>query len=171
MRRVRGTAHTSPGWHADDGRKIFRPAKNRARRALAIKNGRYGSSNVRFPIHAPLRPRATNNRGPKQQVEARMAATAPTVSAPEPVLSEPLLTFSSLNDTLQSTVCSFLSELGNARIACAVRGHICAEPTGVRAPTFEDQRVCAVHQPALHGVGGEQERKVSPESPAYSRGR
>src|SRR5229473_4145288 len=90
MRRVPGSAHTSPGWQAFAGRKIRRPAKNRATRAPATKNGRYGSSRVRFPIHAPLKPRATKTRGPRQQVEARRAAKPPTKSTPEPVRSEPL---------------------------------------------------------------------------------
>src|SRR6266446_6440755 len=80
MRRVLGTAHNSPGWQSCGGRNICRPAKNRATRAPAIKNGRYGSSNVRFPIHAPLKPRATKTRGPRQQVDARMAAKPPTRS-------------------------------------------------------------------------------------------
>src|SRR6266852_796956 len=170
MRRVLGTAHTSPGWQACAGRKIRRPAKNRATRAPAIKNGRYGSSNVRFPIHAPLKPRATKTRGPRQQVDARMAAKPPTRSSPEPVRSEPLLAVSTFTWHSPICCCLFLSKLGNERIAYAVRGHICAEPTGVRAPTFEDQRVCVVHQLASHGVGAEQERRVARESLAYSRG-
>src|SRR5438128_1567534 len=58
-RRVCGAAHISPGPHACAGRKIRGPAKNRATRAPPIKNGRYGSSNVRFPIHAPLKPIAS----------------------------------------------------------------------------------------------------------------
>src|SRR5216684_2575680 len=85
MRRVLGTAHTSPGRQACAGRKIRRPAKNRAASAPAIKNGRYGSSRVRFPIHAPLKPRPTKTRGPRQQVEAKMAAKPPTKRAPDPL--------------------------------------------------------------------------------------
>jgi hypothetical protein len=56
---------------------------------LAIQKeiGRYGSSRVRFPIHAPLKPSATNTRGPRQHVEARMAAKPPTKSSPNPVRS------------------------------------------------------------------------------------
>src|SRR6266852_2926661 len=106
IRRVLGTAHASLCLHACAGRKIRRPAKNRATRAPAIKNGRYGSSNVRFPIHAPLKPRATKTRGPRQQVDARMAAKPPTRSAPEPVWSEPLLAVSTL--TWHSPVCCCL---------------------------------------------------------------
>src|SRR5258708_23441504 len=62
-----------------------RPAKNRATRAAAIKNGRYGSSRVRFPIQAPLKPSATSRSGPRQQVEARIAARPPVISAVRPV--------------------------------------------------------------------------------------
>src|SRR5713226_380883 len=80
MRRVLGTAHTSPGLQVCAGRKICRPAKNRATRAPAMKSGRYGSSLVRLPIHAPLKPNATRTRGPRQHVEARMAAKPPIKS-------------------------------------------------------------------------------------------
>src|SRR5580704_11865621 len=89
-RRVRGTAHTSPGLHTGGGRKMRRPEKNSATKAPAIKNRRYGSSSVRFPTHAPLKPRITNTRGPRQQVEAKIAAKPPTASAPEPVRLEAL---------------------------------------------------------------------------------
>src|SRR5882724_2903301 len=87
MRRVPGTAHTSPGLQVCAGRKMCRPAKNRAMTAPAMNNGRYGSSRVRFPIHAPLNPKATRTRGPRQHVDARIAASPPTKSAPDPVRS------------------------------------------------------------------------------------
>jgi hypothetical protein len=72
------------------GLKDAPTCKKSATSAAAIKNGRYGSSRVRFPIHAPLNPRATRTRGPRQQVEAKMAAKPPAKSAPEPLRSEAL---------------------------------------------------------------------------------
>jgi hypothetical protein len=87
MRRVLGIAQTSPGLQVWADRKMCRPAKNRAISAAAIKKGRYGSSLVRFPIQAPLKPNATRMRGPRQHVEARMAARPPRKSAPEPARS------------------------------------------------------------------------------------
>src|SRR5438270_4026235 len=112
MRRVLGTAHTSLGLQVCAGRKIWRPAKNRATRAPAMKNGRYGSSLVRFPIHAPLKPSATRTRGPRQHVEARMAAKPPTMSAPDPVRSEPLSPISTLTWHPPASVGLHLSKLG-----------------------------------------------------------
>ena len=47
-----------------------------------MRIGRNGSSRVRLLIHAPLTPSATKTKGPKQQVEARMAAAPPAASAP-----------------------------------------------------------------------------------------
>ncbi len=49
-----------------------------------MKIGRYGSNFVRLPIQAPLTPKATKTSGPKQQVEARIAANPPAQRAPRP---------------------------------------------------------------------------------------
>src|SRR5216684_228270 len=169
IRRVLGTAHTSPGWQDCAGRKIRRPAKNRATRAPAIKNGRYGSSNVRFPIHAPLKPRATKTRGPRQQVDARMAAKPPTRSAPEPVWVEPLLPVSTL--TWRPPACGYLSvsESGNGQVACAVLCCNCAAPDVARALACEGRQVCAVHRPAFLAVGAAPARRAASDSLAASR--
>src|SRR5712671_958170 len=137
MTRVHGSAHSSLGSHACAGRKIRRPAKNRAIRAHPIKNGRYGSSNVRFPIHAPLRPRATKTRGPRQQVEAKMAATPPTRRAPEPVRSEPLSPISTLTWHPPASVGFLLSKLGNERDVYAALYCNFVEPIAARAPACE----------------------------------
>src|SRR5258707_15030579 len=51
-----------------------------------MKIGRYRSSTVRFPIHAPLNPSVTRTRGPRQQVEARTAAMPPAANAPRLLL-------------------------------------------------------------------------------------
>src|SRR5262249_53771676 len=77
MRRALGTAQTSPGWHAWAGRNMDRAAKNRAIKATPIKSGRYGSNTVRFQIQAPLTPNETSTKGPRQQVDARIAASPP----------------------------------------------------------------------------------------------
>src|SRR5438128_8074792 len=127
-RRVCGAAHISPGPHACAGRKIRHPAKNKATRAPPIKNGRYGSSNVRFPIHAPLKPRATKTRGPRQQVEAKTAAKPPTRSAPEPVWSGPLLPVSTFTWHPPASADFLLSKLDNERGAYAALCCNCAEP-------------------------------------------
>src|SRR5438876_7745813 len=132
-RRVCGAAHISPGPHACAGRKIRGPAKNRATRAPPIKNGRYGSSNVRFPIHAPLKPRATKTRGPRQQVEAKMAAKPPTRSAPEPVRSDPFSPVSTFTWHSPGSADFLLSKLGNERGAYAALYCNCAEPIAARA--------------------------------------
>lgn len=63
----------SPGLHAWAGRKMLRQAKHSAINAAPMNIGRYGSS-VRLPIHALEKPSATSTSGPRQQVEARMAA-------------------------------------------------------------------------------------------------
>src|SRR5882724_7928455 len=137
MRRVLGTAHISPGSHGLAGRKMRRPAKNRATREPAMKSGRYGSSNVRFPIHAPLKPRATKTRGPRQQVDARMAAKPPTRSAPEPVRSEPLTPISTLTWHPPASVGFLLSKLGNERDVYAALCCNCVELIAVRALACE----------------------------------
>src|ERR1700739_1781582 len=80
-----GTAQTSPGLHARVGRKMCRPAKNIATTAAPMKNGRYGSSSVRLPIQAPVIPNVTSISGPRQQVEARIAASPPASRAPRTV--------------------------------------------------------------------------------------
>ncbi|MHA8183883.1 pentapeptide repeat-containing protein [Klebsiella pneumoniae] len=49
-----------------------------------MKIGRYGSNTVRLPIHAPLNPKAIKTSGPRQQADARMAASPPAKSAPRP---------------------------------------------------------------------------------------
>src|SRR5229473_4578868 len=154
MRRVLGTAHTTPGWQACAGRKMRRPAKNRATREPAIKRGRYGSSIVRFPIHAPLKPRVTRTRGPRQHVEARMAAKPPTRSAPEPVRWEPLLPASTLTWRSPVYCCLFLSKLGNERVACAALCCNCAGPNAARVPACEGRQVSSVHQRAFLPIGG-----------------
>src|SRR5229473_5985691 len=170
MRRVACTAHTSPGWQTRAGRKIRRPAKNKAMRAPAMKNGRYGSSSVRFPIHAPLKPRATRTRGPRQQVEAKMAANPPTRSAPEPVRSELLSPVSPLTWHSPVCYCLFLSKLGNERISCAVLCCNYVEPNAALALASEGRQVSAVHRPAFLPTGGAPGHKAPSESLANSRG-
>src|SRR6266446_1388383 len=137
MTRVHGSAHSSLVSHAFAGRKIRRPAKNRATRAPPIKRGRYGSSNVRFPIHAPLRPRATKTRGPRQQVEAKMAAKPPTRSAPEPVRSDPFSPISTFTWYPPASADFLVSKLGNERGAYAVLCCNCVELIATRAPACE----------------------------------
>src|SRR6266436_9439876 len=88
MRRARGSAQTSPGLQRCAGRNICLPAKNNATTAAMMKNGRYGSRTVRFPIHAPLNPREIRIKGPRQHVEANMAAIPPANNAFEPVASK-----------------------------------------------------------------------------------
>ena len=154
MRRVLGTAHTSPAWQSCSGRNIRRPAKNRATRAPAIKNGRYGSSSVRFPTHAPLNPRETNTRGPRQQVEAKMAATPPTRSAPEPVRLEQLLPVSTLTWPSPVCYCLFLSRSGNERVAWVVLCCNYAKLFATRALASEGPRVSGIHRPAFLSTGG-----------------
>src|SRR6266481_1811633 len=87
MRRARGKAQTSPGLQSCAGRNICLPAKNNATNAATMKNGRYGSRTVKFPIHAPLNPRESRIKGPRQHVEANMAANPPANNAVEPLLS------------------------------------------------------------------------------------
>src|SRR5579875_2052541 len=58
-------------------------AKKRAINATAMNSGRYGSSRVRFPIHAPLKPSVMSTSGPRQHVEARTAARPPSASTPD----------------------------------------------------------------------------------------
>src|SRR5260370_38834720 len=113
MRRVLGTAQTSPGLQVWAGRKMCRPAKKRATRAPAMKKGRYGSSLVRFPIQAPLKPNGTRTTGQRQHVEARMAAMPPKKSVPDPVRPrefEPVPTLIS-----DAPARCFVLILGNAR--------------------------------------------------------
>ena len=64
---------------------MLRQAKNSAMSAAPMKIGRYGSSTVRLPIHAPEAER-DQDKGPRQQAEARTAATPPVASAPQPFL-------------------------------------------------------------------------------------
>ena len=45
-----------------------------------MKKGRYGSNAVRFPIHAPLTPIASNASGPTQHTDAPMPAATPASS-------------------------------------------------------------------------------------------
>src|SRR6266849_6323616 len=85
MRRARGSAQTSPALQRCAGRNICFPAKNKAETAATTKNGRYGSRTVRFPIHAPLNPREIKIKGPRQHVEASMAANPPANNAVEPL--------------------------------------------------------------------------------------
>ncbi|VXB68911.1 hypothetical protein ENHYDAX1_40039 [Enhydrobacter sp. AX1] len=82
--RTCGIAQTSSGLQACTGRKIRRQAKNIATSATPMKIGRYGSNAVKFPIQAPLNPNATRISGPKQQVDARIAANPPAKRAPRP---------------------------------------------------------------------------------------
>src|SRR5439155_16017839 len=86
MRRARGSAQTSPGLQTCAGRNICLPAKNNAKIAATMKNGRYGSRTVRFPIHAPLNPREIKIKGPRQHVEANIAANPPANNAVEPLV-------------------------------------------------------------------------------------
>src|SRR6266404_8824727 len=85
MRRARGSAQTSPGLQRCAGRNIYLPAKNNPKTAATMKNGRYGSRTVRLPIHAPLNPREIKIKGPRQHVEANMAANPPANSAVDPL--------------------------------------------------------------------------------------
>src|SRR3546814_11480422 len=62
-----------------------RPAKNSATSATPMKIGRYGSSAVRLPIQAPDTPKVMSTIGPRQQVEARMAARPLPAKAPPPL--------------------------------------------------------------------------------------
>src|SRR5258708_30182816 len=88
MRRSRGSAQTSPGLQSCAGRNICLPAKNNATTEPMMKNGRYGSRTVRFPIHAPLNPREIRIKGPRQHVEANIAAIPPANNAFEPLASK-----------------------------------------------------------------------------------
>src|SRR5713101_1037062 len=132
---------------------MCRPAKNRATTAPPTKYKRYGSSFVRFPIQAPLKPRATRTRGPRQQVEARTAAKPPTKSAPEPVRSDELLAVSTLTCCSPAYVCLSLSELGNERIACAFLCCNCAEPNAAHALVSEGRQASAAHRRAFLASG------------------
>src|SRR6266478_3249021 len=85
MRRPRGSAQTSPGLQSCAGRNICLPAKNNATTEAMIKDGRYGSRTVKFPIQAPLNPRGIRIKGPKQHVEANMAVNPPANNAVEPL--------------------------------------------------------------------------------------
>src|SRR5260370_21858031 len=94
MRRARGSAQTSPGLQRREGRNSCIAAKNNATTAATMKNGRYGSRTVSFPIHAPLNPKEMRIKGPRQHVEANMAANPPANNAVEPLPPNefPLLT-------------------------------------------------------------------------------
>src|SRR5216684_91739 len=136
-RRVCGTAHiftrlACPCWPKDSP-----PRKEQSDKSTPIKNGRYGSSNVRVPIQAPVRPSATKTRGPRQQVEAKMAATPPTRRAPELVRSEPLSPISTLTWHPPASVGFLLSKLGNGRDVYAALCCNCVEPIADRAPACE----------------------------------
>jgi hypothetical protein len=48
------------------------------------ENWTVGSSTVREPIHAPLTPRASKTRGPRQQADAPKAATTAATTNPIP---------------------------------------------------------------------------------------
>src|SRR5258708_40103359 len=85
MRRARGSAQTSPGLQSCAGRNICLPAKNNATTEAMMKNGRKGSRTVKFPIHAPLNPKEIKIKGPKQHVEANIAANPPANNAFEPL--------------------------------------------------------------------------------------
>src|SRR5689334_22298361 len=150
MRRVLGTAQTSPGLQVWAGRKICRPARNRATRAAAMKKGRYGSSLVRFPIQAPLKPNATRMRGPRQHVEARMAARPPTKSAPDPVRSREFSTVP--NFICDSPAGSFLLRLGNARGAYGVPCRNSARLAAARPQASEGGQVFAARQPVFPAI-------------------
>src|SRR5229473_2569226 len=144
MRRVLGTAHTSPGLQVCAGRKICSPAKNRATSAPAMKNGRYGSSLVRFPIHAPLKPSATRTRGPRQQVEARIAANPPTKSAPDPVRSREFSTARTL--ICAPLACSRLAESGSEHSCFEALYHNPVEPNAAHAQDSEDLEASFAHR-------------------------
>ena len=146
MRRVRGSAHSSSGGHACAERKIRRPANSRATRATTIKNGRYGSSRVRFPIHAPLKPRVTRTRGPRQHVEASIAVTPPTKSALAPARWGDVLEGSALTCRPHVYVAMLRSKSGNERIACASLCYRCAARHAARAPISEVSQVSAARQ-------------------------
>src|SRR5579883_1354018 len=68
--------------------------------AAPMNNGRYGSSAVRLPIQAPLNPRATKTSGPRQQVDARMAATPPSANALRPLLGSDKSTLLPINSAI-----------------------------------------------------------------------
>src|ERR1700730_13149057 len=124
---------------------------------------------MRFPIHAPLKPRPTRTRGPRQHVEARMAAKPPT-SAPEPVGSEPLSPVSTLNWYSPVCYCLFLSKLGNERIACASLCCNRAAPNAARAPTCEGLRVSYAYRQASAPSDGALAHKPATGSAATPRG-
>src|SRR5260370_22129707 len=88
MRCARCSAQTSLGWQRYAGRNIRLPAKNNPKPAATMNNGRYGSRTVRFPIRAPLSPREIKIKGPRQHVEANIAAIPPANNAFEPVASK-----------------------------------------------------------------------------------
>jgi hypothetical protein len=144
MRRVLGTAHTSPGLQVCAGRKICRPAMNRATSAPAMKNGRYGSSLVRFPIHAPLKPRVTRTNGPRQQVDARIAAKPPTKSVPEPVRSREFSTASTF--ICAPLICSRHAKSGNGHSSFAALYHNSAEPNAAHAQVSGDLEASFAHR-------------------------
>ena len=152
MRRVLGTAHTSPGLQVCAGRKMRRPAKNRAITAPAMKNGRYGSSRVRFPIHAPLKPNATRTRGPRQQVEARIAPKPPTKSAPDPVCSREFSTAPTFIGGSPALFSWPLSKWGNVDFVCALPCRTCVEPNAARAQPSGGQQASVARQRALLAI-------------------
>src|SRR5216683_5906336 len=119
-----------------------------------MKTGRYGSSSVRFPIHAPLRPRATRTKGPRQQLEASIAAKPPTRRAPEPVRSDALLMASTLIYHFPAYACLALSKLGNEQVVSAALCCNCAGPNATHALASEGRQVSVVHRPAFLPIGG-----------------
>src|SRR5258708_12209260 len=85
MGGARGSGQACAGLQRYEGGNIRLPGKNNAKTAATMNNGRYGSRTVRFPIHAPLNPREIKIKGPRQHVEANMAANPPANSAVEPL--------------------------------------------------------------------------------------
>ena len=95
-------------------------------------------------IHAPLKPKATRTRGPRQQVEARMAAKPPTKSALDPVRSREC-------STVRTFICvpsawSGPVESGSARFPCAALCHNCVEPNVAHAQASGDLQAFFVHR-------------------------
>jgi len=72
--------------YAEAGCHIRRYAKNSATNATTIKIGRdHSASVIRYKIRALLRPIVNNKNGPRQQIEARTAATPPMHNKTRPL--------------------------------------------------------------------------------------
>jgi len=80
-RAARRTAHGAPGSQEAAAGVRYARLKPKPRNPMvsAIKDGRYGSSDLRLLAHAPPTPSASSRSGPTQQIDAASAViTAPT---------------------------------------------------------------------------------------------